>query len=301
MQLGTGQLAALAAVIREGSFDAAAKTLHITPPAVSQRIKQLEEQIGTVLVVRASPCVATPTGSAVFRHALQVELLERDLMGTVAPQATDPEQAPMVLSIAVNADSLATWVVPALERFSARTRARVDVSIDDEDDTTGWLRSGKVLGAVTSNARAVQGCLVRPLGLMRYRATASARFIARWLPQGVSAKALRAAPCLAYNRKDRLCEQFLGRVLRSKPVTVHPHFLPSPNAYLDATLRGVGWGMNPEQLVAPHLGRRRLVDLFEGQSIDVPLYWQQWSIASQSLADLADTLCERAAQSLIAP
>ncbi len=297
MKLGAGQLAALAAVVREGSFDGAAKRLHVTPPAVSQRIKLLEEQVGAVLVVRSSPCTATPTGQAVYRHALQVELLERDLMAAVAPDTDDPERPPMLLSIAVNADSLATWLIPAVERFTAGNRARVDICIEDEGDTTEWLRSGKVLGAVTSNAKAVQGCEVRRLGVMRYRATASPGFARRWLPDGVTAKALRPAPCLAYNRKDRLCEQFLARALRTKAV-LHPHFVPSPNAYVEATLRGLGWGMNPESLVAAHIGRRRLVDLFPGQTVDVPLFWQQWSIASASLAELADGLCEHAARTL---
>ncbi|MEM6995579.1 MAG: LysR family transcriptional regulator ArgP [Myxococcota bacterium] len=298
MQLGAGQLAALLAVLREGSFDAAAKTLHVTSPAVSQRIKQLEEQVGAVLVVRSSPCTATPTGEAVYRHALQIELLERDLMATLAPDATDPTRPPLRLSIAVNADSLATWLVAALAPFTAHTGARVDIRIDDEDDTTTWLRSGKVLGAVTSNARAVQGCDVRPLGIMRYQATASPRFVRRWLADGTTAAALREAPCLAYNRKDRLCAQFVARARRTKAPVLHPHFVPSPNAYVEATLRGVGWGMNPESLVAPHVRRGRLVDLFPGQTIDVPLYWQQWSIASQSLAALASALRDHAAQTL---
>ena len=38
-------LEALAAVVREGSFERAAHKLHVTPSAVSQRIKQLEERI----------------------------------------------------------------------------------------------------------------------------------------------------------------------------------------------------------------------------------------------------------------
>ena len=45
-------LSALAAVIREGSFERAAQSLHVTPSAVSQRIRLLEERLGCALVVR---------------------------------------------------------------------------------------------------------------------------------------------------------------------------------------------------------------------------------------------------------
>ena len=52
-------LAALAAVIRTGSFERAAQQLHVTPSAVSQRVKLLEERLGTILVVRSCPCGST--------------------------------------------------------------------------------------------------------------------------------------------------------------------------------------------------------------------------------------------------
>lgn len=47
---GQDSLLTLAAVVREGTFDAAAEALHITPSAVSQRIKALEAQVGRVVV-----------------------------------------------------------------------------------------------------------------------------------------------------------------------------------------------------------------------------------------------------------
>lgn len=49
------QLATFQAVIEGGSFEAAARTLHVTPSAVSQRIKALEQAVGQVLVRRRTP------------------------------------------------------------------------------------------------------------------------------------------------------------------------------------------------------------------------------------------------------
>lgn len=302
MQFSSGQLAALASVIREGSFEKAAAALHITPSAVSQRIKQLEEQVGVVLVVRASPCTPTPGGEAVYRHAQQVALLEQDLVHAIGPgeaASATSESPPMSIPLAVNADSLATWLMPALAEFGRPTHTRLDITIDDEDHTPRWLRSGRALGVVTSQSRPVQGCVVRPLGVMKYIASANPRFVRRWFADGPTAAALRAAPSLAYNRKDTLCAQFLTRRFRLKAPQLTSHFVPSPQSYLEASLRGLAWGMNPETLAAPHVRRGRLVDLAPGHTMDVPLYWQQWAISSPTLDALAATLQRHAERQLV--
>jgi LysR family transcriptional regulator (chromosome initiation inhibitor) len=299
MNLGAGQLSALAAVCREGSFERAAAVLHVTPSAISQRIKQLEEQVGAILVVRASPCVPTPIGEAVYRHALQVELLERDVLRAVDPDADVLGQAPMRLSIAVNADSLATWLVPALQSVASRHHLVVDVTVDDQDHTTQWLRSGRVMGAVTSQGRPVQGCRLRPLGIMRYVATATGKFVRRWFPDGFERDAAERVPCVAYNRKDRMCGQFVAQHFGGDAPELSAHSLPSPHAYLEACLCGLGWGMNPRMLVDSLLRRRRLVDLCPGHGIDVPLYWQQWAVATGSVDALGDALVEHAADVLL--
>ena len=102
--LDLAQLAALAAVHRRGSFDLAAADLHVTPSAVSQRIKALEEVTGTLLIRRGQHCTATPTGLRLIRHHDEIALLETTL-GADLPNLT---QGPATLRIAVNADSLAT-------------------------------------------------------------------------------------------------------------------------------------------------------------------------------------------------
>ncbi|HEX9497612.1 MAG TPA: LysR family transcriptional regulator, partial [Mycobacterium sp.] len=69
-----------AAVIERGSFDAAAERLHVTPSAVSQRIKALEQRVGQVLVVREKPCTATAAGVPLLRLAAQTALLESEAL-----------------------------------------------------------------------------------------------------------------------------------------------------------------------------------------------------------------------------
>ncbi|MBL9054474.1 MAG: LysR family transcriptional regulator, partial [Tabrizicola sp.] len=131
--LDLAQLSALAAVHRRGSFDLAAAELNVTPSAVSQRIKALEEVAGALLVRRGTPCIATETGLRLIRHYDEVSLLER----TLTADLPGLESSPATLRIAVNADSLATWVIPAL---AATKGLLFDLVIDDQDVSQDWLR-----------------------------------------------------------------------------------------------------------------------------------------------------------------
>jgi LysR family transcriptional regulator, chromosome initiation inhibitor len=294
--LDSAQLAALAAVVHHGSFERAARSLHVTPSAVSQRIRTLEERVGAVLVQRGSPCVATPAGTPLLRHAERVALLEADLAADVPglqrSRSADASATALTatLRVAVNADSLATWLMPALARFAlAAPRVQLDLLLDDQDHTSEALRRGDVLAAVTSLASPVQGCNSHALGQLRYRATASPAFVARCFAAGVTAQTLAAAPCLVFNRKDRLQALWLRRVTR-RAVEPPCHFMPSTHAFVDAALAGVGWGMNPQPLAAPHLGSGALVELLPGRTIEVPLFWQVSRLDLPALALLTEAV-----------
>lgn len=290
------QLAALAAVHRRGSFDLAAAELHVTPSAISQRIKGLEDQAGTLLVRRGSPCVATPAGLRMIRHHDEVVLLERALAADL-PQLSP---RPATLRIAVNADSLATWVIPALAKVEGFL---FDLVIDDQDVSQDWLKRGEVQCAITSHGRPPQGCDSVALGLLRYRATASPAYLARWMPDGPTADALMQAPALTFSDKDRLQDQWVDRQLhgRAKRTAFPPHRLASSQGFVDACLVGLGWGLNPEALVADHLASGRLVDLSPDMPLDVPLHWQFARLTAPATAPLTRALRGAAARVLVPP
>jgi LysR family transcriptional regulator (chromosome initiation inhibitor) len=294
-------LSALAAVIREGSFERAALALHVTPSAVSQRIRQLEERVGCALVVRAQPCRATDTGRRLCQHVDRVRLLEQDLHGALPALA--PEGVTRVaLPIAVNADSLATWFAPALAGYAADAPVLVEVAVDDQDHTATWLASGSVLAAVTGTARAAAGCNSRALGAMRYRAVASPAFMARHFAGGahggVGAGSLAQAPSLVFNSKDDLQARWVRRLCH-RHVDLPRHTLPSPQAFVIASLAGMGWGLHPEAMVADHLAAGRLVDLLPDTPLDVPLYWQHARAASALLDGLGRVLLAAAGRALL--
>ncbi|WP_037909049.1 LysR family transcriptional regulator ArgP [Actinacidiphila yeochonensis] len=282
----------LLAVVDEGTFDAAAAVLHVTPSAVSQRVKALEQRTGRVLLLRTKPVRLTPSGEAVERFGRQVARLERDAAAELGMAGA---AGPTILPIAVNADSLATWFLPALaEAAAGREGLAFDLHREDEDHTAALLREGRVMAAVTSSPRAVQGCSVRPLGRMRYRAMATPAFAARWLGGGPLPEALPGAPAVVFDRKDGLQDTFLRSVAPDREPTSARHAMPSTEAYLEAVAYGLGWGMIPQLQAGTHPAAAGLVELAPRHPVDVPLYWQQWRLDSPALGDVA-TAVERAA------
>lgn len=292
-------LSALAAVIREGSFERAARALSVTPSAISQRIRLLEEKVGCTLVVRDQPCRPTETGRRLCQHMDRVRLLEQALqeaLPALAPQGL----ARVTLPVAVNADSLATWIAPAIARFAAENPVLMDVAVDDQDHTTEWLRSGAVLAAVTASARPAAGCNSSPLGSMRYLAAASPGFMRRHFADGVGAGTLAKAPSLVFNTKDELQASWARRLCH-RHVELPRHTLPSAHAFVTAALAGMGWGLHPEALIAPYLEDGTLVELVPDTPLDVSLYWQHARATSGLIDGLSREVLAAAREALLPP
>lgn len=274
----------LAAVVEAGTLDAAARRLHITPSAVSQRIRALEDQLGRVVLVRSKPVRTTEAGDAVVRLARQLALLEYDALAAMGADGGAVASVPL----AVNADSLATWFLPPLARVAARRAVVFDLHRDDQDFTAGLLESGTVMAAVTSREAPVAGCRVRRLGVLRYEAVATAGFATRWFPEGVDADTLNEAPVVDFDRRDDLQTHWLARrgVAEGAPPR---HRVPASQDFATAIELGLGWGLLPGFQSSDGLATGALVRLGD-DPVDVPLFWQQWNLTSPLLDDIADEI-----------
>jgi LysR family transcriptional regulator (chromosome initiation inhibitor) len=281
-------LAAVAAVVHTGSFESAALQLGVTPSAVSQRVKGLEERVGVPLVVRAAPCIATAAGARLCAHFDQVALLEHDLLADAPWAATFGGQTP-TLKVAVNADSLATWFPAAAARFTASNAAALNLVLDDENRTADRLRAGEVLAAVTTTGKPVQGCRTVSLGALRYVATATPAYVRRYFGGGVSAEALAAAPVIRFEPGDLLQNQWTMQAIGAA-VEAPTHWVPSTRGFLDFTLQGVGWSLTPQGLAAPFLASGELVDLDQRIRVDVPLFWQHVRLTAHLIGDLTSAV-----------
>jgi LysR family transcriptional regulator (chromosome initiation inhibitor) len=293
----------LLVAVDAGTFEAAAGILHVTPSAVSQRVKALEQRTGRVLLTRTRPVRATESGQVVVRYARQLARLEGDARAELGMDGTPdagPASAPTWLAIAVNADSLATWFVPALAELSRDARIHLDLRREDEAHTTELLREGEVLAAVTSSPDPVAGCSVRRLGAMRYLPVATPEFAARWL-SGPAADRVSCAPVVCFDRRDDLQDAFTRELTGGQPASALRHYVPSSEGFAHAVTAGLGWGLVPEGQARVGLRAGALVEFLPGRRLDVPLFWQQWRLDSPALAAVASAVATAAARALRNP
>jgi len=277
--------------VSEGTFEAAARSLRVTPSAVSQRLKALETAAGRVLLVRSKPIRVTESGAVVLRMARQVELLVAD----TATELGDERSPRVTLPLAVNADSLATWVLPALAPLAGSIG--FDLHREDEDHTSELLREGSVMAAVTTQARPVPGCRSVRLGVMRYRPMASPEFVARWFPAGLTPAALAVAPVLVFDRNDDIQHRYLRR-RTGRSVDPPVHHVPASSDFRSAIELGFGWGMLPDLQSRTPERDGTVVDLDTDGAIDVVLHWQQWQLRSGLLDRVAEAVVAAAREEL---
>ena len=293
MDLDLAQLRALDATVREGTLEAAARALHLTPSAVSQRLRALEVATGRVLLVRSKPVRLTDSGEAVLRLARQIDLSTADAVRELG--SDDDGNRPPSLPIAVNADSLDTWVLPALAPLAAEFT--FDLHREDQEHTSALLRAGTVMAAVTADAEPVAGCTSTRLGGMSYRPMATPAFAARWFPEGPTPAALAVAPVVVFDRKDELQHRYLR--LRAGTVTPPAHYVPASADYVRAVGLGFGWGMVLD-LQRDGAGAE-LVELDPDGDVEVVLHWQQWKLRSASLDRVRAAVLEAAGAALDQP
>jgi LysR family transcriptional regulator (chromosome initiation inhibitor) len=292
------QVRTLLTAVDEGTFDAAARVLHVTPSAVSQRVKALEQRTGRVLLLRTKPVRLTESGEVVVRFARQLTLIERDASAELGlPGSGEPVR----MSIAVGADALATWLLPALAGVAAEFPVYFDLLREDQDHTEQLLRQGLAMAAVGSSPLPVQGCTVRGLGHMRYHAMASPEFTRRWLADAPLRQVLGDAPTVVFDRKDDLQDRFLRRLAPRRAPGTARHHVPGSEAFVEAVRAGLGWGMVPEAQATALRERGALVDLAADRPLDVPLYWQQWKLDSPVMAAVADAVTATARRALHGP
>ena len=296
--LDARQLEALAAVLEHGGFGPGAQALHLTLAAVSLRIKGLEAALGQRLLVRGKTVRATPAGQALLAHIKQLRLMEADLLGglPLSKDAKDGAPAWQTLGVAVNADSLASWLLPGVAASLARHRLLLDVVIDDQDHTHEALKNGDVVGCVSTLAQPMRGCLAEPLGVMRYRAVAAPALVQQCrTPTGsMSVHRLLAIPAIIFNRKDGLQDAFLAQHFALSAPQYPRHFVPAVDAYDSALAHGMGWGMVPDQFLVHREGRLPLEEVLPGSAVEVALFWHHWEREPVSAQRLTGAVKEAA-------
>ena len=287
------ELVTLIAIIDEGSFEAAAKVLHVTTGAVSQRIKSLENRLGQPLLIRSNPLCLTAPGEDVMQLARKVKLLQDEALLSIAGADNTSGQA---LPIAVNHDSLTCWFSGVLTCFTQQPQMPLlDIRASDNVSTNQLLKSGAVVAAITALDHSVPGCRLHKLGALEYFAVCSKSTYQQCFATGFSFDKLAAVPVVLFDHDDHLDEQ-LFKLHQCAVADLQRHYIPDSREQLKAILQGAGWGLIPRQLLEefdhPEL------NYLDCEVLHVDLYWKVWDIASARIQQLERQVIAIAQQQL---
>jgi LysR family transcriptional regulator, chromosome initiation inhibitor len=306
MPLDPKQLDAFAAAVETTSLAAAARQLHITLAAVSLRIKALETQLGQRLLVRGKSAQATRAGQLLLAHIRRRQLLEAELLHNLQSDADTPAQW-QTLHVAVNADSMASWFLQGVQSLLQSQRLLLQCVVDDQEHTLQWLKNGDVIGCVTQLEKPLRGCAVQPLGVMRYRCVASPQVAQqlKTIKRRTQTPALLHIPAICFNAKDNLQERFVQEHFKLHDATYPRHYVQANDAYHLALLQGLGWGMQADVQLRfqwhKDWAAGKLVDLFPGRYVDVPLLWHHWQQESEQATRLTQAVVGAARKALLQP
>lgn len=285
--LDNKQCEAFMAVAETGSFEQAGSKLCITPSAVSLRVQALEKQLGQVLIIRARPCTLTQAGQDVLQHLQLAQIHERNLIQNLRGES--PTQFTKI-SIAANADSLATWLLPVLKNVLIEEKIVTDIKIDDQSRTYALLETGIVNACISIQHQPMHGCVAEPLGKMHYQMVATKQFIQTWFPKGMNREDFRHAPAIVFNEKDQLHFDMLLKLFGLPQGSYPYYFIPSSDAFLNAIALGLGYGIVPtlqlQHISTPH----DLVEIHPDARLELPLYWHHWQRQSSALNKLTQHL-----------
>jgi LysR family transcriptional regulator (chromosome initiation inhibitor) len=289
MKIDPRRSEAFLAAVDSGSLEAAASRLNVTPSAVSQRISALEQDLGTPLLIRTRPCRPTAPGMRLLQFLRRRELLEAEFLAE-----TEDDTVPVRVPLAVNNDTLATWLLPVLAPALAEEGLLVEFVLDDQWHTFTLLEQGRALACISGEPEPMRGCTVTPLGIMRYRLVASKDFALRWFPGGFTREAARKAPVVVFDRKDSLQAAFLLQHFGLPEGSYPFHYVPASDPFAQAIRLGLGYGMLPLEQCAAMLQAGQLVDLTPHLHMDVSLHWHAWRIQPPRLERMGAALVKGA-------
>lgn len=282
-------LHAFSEVIKQQSFEKASELLCLTQSAVSQRIKQLEQSIAQPVLIRSNPIVATDIGKKLLSHYHQVQQLESDLLPHIHPEQTS---TPLKVSLATNADSLATWLVPALSPVIKEFSIELNLALANELKTINKLKNGEVFGAISTHETTLPGCSVTKLGEMKYVVVASPSFKNKYFKQGINTESLLKAPGLLFDNKDDMHTEFVKNEFGLLPGSYPCHTVHSSEAFVSFAKQGLAYCLIAELQIKDELADGSLINLLPNTQLIRTLYWHRWALVKGVFKKVSDAIIE---------
>lgn len=251
-------LDAFVAVVRHGSFSAAARALHRTQSSVSYQVRQLEERLGAPVFERLGRGVhPTVLGGQLF---VCCERFFAELEALHAAAGSEAASAQVPLRV-ICGSSFGRYVLAPVMSGAAFADAIVELRFGSDAQVLSAVSEGQAeLGFAYS---------VRPSNLLAFAPVYRERLIliapaARFAPRRPTPQWIEQAQFVTYAESDAVYARWFEAVLATMPArlrsTVHCTEIEEAAAFVAA---GRGLAVVPQHAVARELAARRLRRLRE--------------------------------------
>ena len=236
-------------VARLGGFRKASNRLHLSQPAVSTRISNLENELAAKLFERGpGELVLTKKGQQLLGYAEQMLFVEEEIKQRVA----NPAETEGLFRLGASETIAQAWLPSFIQAFSAQfPRVNVDLTVDISLN----LRTSIL------ERRLDLAFLMGPVSEFSVKNVALPRFDLHWYKSSQMGDVdLTETPIISYSNKTRPYRELTSELAQR----VGPKSRVFSSASLSASLKmiaaGIAVGPYPRVLAAPHLKANEVVE-----------------------------------------
>lgn len=257
MSLSSLHLDAFVEVARQKSFSVAAEKLFITQSALSQRVLNLEKEIGNSLFIRESSGLRlTELGEKLLRYCQSKELLETEFLQHLQPGTS--KELGGILRMASFSTFTNSLLIPFLSRFAMKyPHVQYDVKTAELQDLPRLLSSGQVDFIFSNSPIEKQGIESHLIGHEVNVLVKSTR------------KNIRDHIYLDHDSNDQTTYEFFKHQ-GQKNIQIQRNYMGDIESILQAVHLGLGLAVIPVHLLNEQKG---LEQIKKYKSLRIPIYF----------------------------
>lgn len=266
-------------VARLGGFRRAADRLHLSQPAVSTRISNLEAELRAPLFERGpGELVLTKQGALLLTYAEQLLFVEEEIKHRVA----DPSDSVGLFRIGASETIAQSWLPLFLKAFSEKNpRVNVDLTVDISLD----LRSALL------ERRLDLVFLMGPVSEFSVENKTLPTFDLHWYRSANNPETdLTRIPVISYSSKTRPYRELMSELSTKIGPKVRVYSSASLSASLKMIAAGIAVGPYPRSLAEDHLAKGQIVEFDPG------IYPRPLAFTASYLSEPRSILAENSAE-----
>jgi len=259
MSLLSPQLHAFMAIVRYQTVHNAARHLHLTQTAVTQRIRVLERNLNTTLFIRTKRgMILTPEGEALQRYCQSAQALEGEALSMIKKAAIDQTVELCICGpTSIMQSRIVSMCFPVMKKFP---NLLMQFNISDTEDRHQQLRTGQCQFAVLQEEHVSL--------VMRHKLLVPEKYVLvcskQWQDQPLEA-IIKNQHIVDYNANDQMSFNYLKHYKLFEFAKHERYFANRPEILAALIEAGFGYGVLTEEFSQPYVEKGSLIVLNENK------------------------------------